>query len=100
MMRRCPRAFILPVMVVTVVICLGPGFLVAQDAPTNGPGAAQQPDSSSKSLLDFIKAGGPVGYVIILLSLAGIALVIEGFIQFKPENLLPPALTNESEQLA
>ena len=99
-MRRTAGTSTLTVVVLTVAICLGSGTLVGQPTPIKSSDTTEQPAGESKSMLDFVKAGGPVGYIIILLSMAGIALVVEGFFRFKPDNLLPPLLTSQAEQLA
>ena len=55
---------------------------------------------ASRSLLDLVVAGGPVGYLIILLSLVGVALVIDAFVRLRGEHLMPEALTDETLVLA
>ena len=49
------------------------------------------------SLIDLIKFGGWVGYVIILLSVAAVALVIEYAISIRPKALMPEADISELE---
>ena len=56
--------------------------------------------ASRQGLLQMIHAGGAVGYVIILLSIAGVALVVDAFVKFKEDKLLPPALVKQSLELA
>ena len=81
------------------LIAAASGSAVAQ-------GDARQPNAEGPSagtrlsLLQFIRAGGPVGYTIIALSLAGVALVIEAFLHVKDSRLLPTGLWEQSEQLA
>lgn len=57
-------------------------------------------DADRRSLLDFITAGGIVGYVILALSAAGLALVIDAYVHVKAEKLLPPSLIQQAEKLA
>jgi len=66
---------------------VGAPVSVAETAPTQG-------------MLKLIQAGGAVGYVIIALSVAGIALVVDGFLKFKEHKLIPPALVKQSMELA
>ena len=66
--------------------------VLAQDAPAG--------EEQSQSLLQVIQAGGPIGYVIILLSLVGLALVIDGFLRVRADSLLPPDLIEETQRLA
>ena len=84
---------------VAAVISLAAGVAFAQDA-ADGSEAGDRPGESRRSLLHFIRSGGPVGYVIIALSLAGVALVIDAFLHLKPDKLLPPPVSEQSERLA
>jgi len=97
MKRRSNRLLVLCAvsavfLVVTAAGALGRGV--------ENPDAGAREGGSSQSLLEFIRSGGPVGYVIILLSLAGLALVIDGFMHLKIDKLLPLAVSEQSEQLA
>ncbi|HUU08999.1 MAG TPA: MotA/TolQ/ExbB proton channel family protein [Phycisphaerae bacterium] len=65
-----------------------------------GPAAAKEPDAKRVSLRDFIEAGSYVGYVIIWLSFAGLALVIDAFLRIQTGKLIPPRLATELVQLA
>ena len=58
------------------------------------------PSVQRKTLLDFIKAGGLIGYVILLLSLAGAAVVFDAFLRLRTEKVLPPMLIEQTKQLA
>lgn len=61
----------------------------------------QEPAAASeRTLLDLIQAGGWVGYAIILLSLVGIALIVDGFLRLREEVLVPAHLTEQIHQLA
>ena len=51
-------------------------------------------------MLDFIRAGGPVGYVIIGLSVFGTALVIDAFMRVRKDRLLPQGVAEEAGKLA
>ena len=57
-------------------------------------------DIQQTNLLSFITAGGPVGYFILLLSVAGVALAIDSFLRLKSDRLMPPSLTEEFETLS
>lgn len=61
---------------------------------------AQASAAHTESLMDFIRAGGWVGYVIILLSVVSVALTIDGFIRVQPNKLIPPELIVQLEQLS
>lgn len=71
---------------------------LAQSGAASGD-AAVQPSAQTRSLLDLIKAGGIVGYVIILLSLAAGTLVVDSFLRVRTDKLLPPSLVTQLEQL-
>ena len=58
------------------------------------------PAAASRSLLDLVVAGGPVGYLILLLSLVGFALVIDAFVRVRKEAILPSDLADETLKLA
>ena len=45
----------------------------------------------------LITGGGAIGYVIILLSVLGIALIVEHFVNIRREKLAPPELVDELE---
>ncbi len=55
-------------------------------------GAAGQPSDSSGSFWTILKAGGAVGAVIMLLSIAAVALVIEHIMTIREPVLMPPGL--------
>ena len=73
--------------------CLG--GVVFASAPINAP-----PAQDEKNMFDFIKAGGVIGYVIILLSFAGVAMIINGFMLVREEQLIPSAIVQQAENLA
>jgi biopolymer transport protein ExbB len=52
--------------------------------------AQNAPAGSSKTLLQYIKGGGPIGYVIICLSIVAMALAIVHLIQIRMIRLAPP----------
>ncbi|HUU21713.1 MAG TPA: MotA/TolQ/ExbB proton channel family protein [Phycisphaerae bacterium] len=88
---------------VVVGLVLGISLVLA-----GGPAAAQDESSpggkdsgqSGKSMLDFIQAGGVVGYVIIALSFAGGGLVIDSILRVRADKLLPAGVKQQSEELA
>ena len=67
-------------------------------------GAAELADDTApatrRTLLQHIHAGGAIGYVIILLSIAGTALIIDGFMRLKHEKLVPTPFVEQASQLA
>jgi biopolymer transport protein ExbB len=86
--------------ILLVVLALGAGpaaVASGEDADKNTGGSD---DQGRKSLLDFVHAGGIVGYAIIALSAAGVALVIYAAMNVKAEKLIPPSLAAESDRLA
>ncbi|MCZ7647108.1 MAG: MotA/TolQ/ExbB proton channel family protein [Planctomycetota bacterium] len=72
-----------------------PGLVYAQEE--GGGGDAAQP--AARTWWDSIKAGGAVGAVIILLSIAALALIIQYTIEQKHDKLIPPHVVAELEQL-
>ncbi|MHC5057346.1 MAG: MotA/TolQ/ExbB proton channel family protein [Planctomycetota bacterium] len=90
-MRRYGRAAVVLVAVGVVV-----GVLFARAA---WAGAAPTEVVEDRTFLDNIKAGGPIGYTIILLSVAGLALMIEHAVSLRREKLIPPYILSELENL-
>ena len=48
-----------------------------------------------KSFLDILNAGGSIGYIIILLSLASVALMIEHGLTIRQKTMMPPGFADE-----
>ena len=71
-----------------IVACAGV-FLFATGLYAQGEGGAEEITQEDISLWDTIKAGGPIEFIIILLSVAALALIIENFVTLKVENYLP-----------
>ncbi|MDX2147745.1 MAG: MotA/TolQ/ExbB proton channel family protein [Planctomycetota bacterium] len=67
---------------------------------TPASGATAASDANAKSLLDYINDAGLIGYVIILLSLVGLALVIASFIRIRRERFVPPEVSTNLHALA
>jgi biopolymer transport protein ExbB len=55
--------------------------------------------ATRRSLLDLVQAGGWVGYVIMLLSLCGMALVVDAFMRLNEQRLVPPNLADQVHEL-
>ena len=73
-------------------------------APPPNPGSnGQQPgrdgSDSSRSFWGILVAGGPVGMLIVLLSVAAVALVIEHLVTIRAPILMPPGLDEEVHAL-
>ena len=94
-MRRSVLRLVLLVMV-AVTACMFLNMLCASAAWAQGG-----PDEmvAERTFLDNIKAGGIIGYVIILLSVAGLALTIEHFVSLRRDKLIPPYIVSELEGL-
>jgi biopolymer transport protein ExbB len=71
----------------------------AAGAATGAATAASGTGHRKMTLVDDIKAGGVVGGCIILLSVTGVALVIENFVTLKVETYIPQPLLLEYEEL-
>ena len=82
--------------IVVVLVGLAVGGLYASAA---WAGAAPDAAGEERTFLDNIKAGGIIGYVIILLSVAGLALMIEHAVSLRREKLIPPYILSELEGL-
>lgn len=75
--------------VIVAVIANG-STLLAADAPAGVP---------KLDPVELIKAGGAIGYVIIGLSIAGVALIVEHFISIRRGAMMPAGLAEEVHRL-
>lgn len=78
-----------------VMLFTAAAFAQGQDAEPVG--AADT--TAQRSMLDLVRAGGPVGYAIILLSLCGLALVADSFLRLKDQKLVPQNLAEQVHDL-
>jgi len=69
--------------------------LLAQ-VPTDTPDA--RPAVRSISLWTLVKAGGTVGWIIVLMSFAALAMIIDHFISLRRQNLVPTDLADQIEE--
>ena len=80
-----------------VMFCwVAPELAFAQDANEIAP--PNQPAESSLSLRNMLKAGGAVGYLIVLLSLVMVALIADHVMNIRRSTLMPPGLAEEVHQ--
>lgn len=95
---------------VTVVIAVFALLWLAHDVSGQPPdggtatpaaekGDRQQKSDSPEGLWGILKAGGPVGVVIMLLSIGAVALVIEHIMTIREPVLMPPGLGEEVREL-
>jgi biopolymer transport protein ExbB len=87
-MRRFGVASVVVALAVVAGVMVLSGSALAQDAPV-----------AERTFLDNIKAGGIIGYTIILLSVAGLALMIEHAVSLRRDKLIPPYVVSELEGL-
>jgi biopolymer transport protein ExbB len=66
---------------------------------TDSPQTDQQQSGTPRGFFAILKAGGPVGLLIILLSIAAVALVLEHIMTIRTQVLMPPGLDEEVRQL-
>lgn len=64
-------------------------FLLAQEAEA----------APTKTLLEYIRSGGFIGYVIILLSFVAVGLIIAHLIRNRPSRLAPPVVVDDLQRL-
>ncbi len=98
-MRRLGKVLILGVLATALAVPLvqsfapdGPVAVLAQDDEEAGM-------VRGSSWLDMVWQGGIPEAVIILMSIVGLALIIEHFVSITREKLMPPYLLNELENL-
>lgn len=61
--------------------------------------AQEQTVETPNAIADMFANAGPIGWVIVLISVVSLALIIENFINLKREKLAPPDLIDELEAL-
>lgn len=54
---------------------------------------------AKRSLLDYVARGGPVGLIIILISLAAIGMIVAQWLRLRRESLAPPVLAEDLARL-
>lgn len=69
--------------------------LLAQ-APAAAPAATEE---QGMTLGKFLDGGGTIGWVIIILSVLGMALVIDNFVNQRKQKLMPPDIADEVQAL-
>lgn len=67
--------------------------------PSDSPPSEEQQSGAPRGFFAILRAGGPVGLLIILLSIAAVALVIEHIMTIRAQVLMPPGLDEEVRQL-
>lgn len=60
---------------------------------------AAAPPQSKSAIADAFENAGPIGWIIVVLSVVSLALTIESFVNIKREKLAPPETINELEAL-
>ena len=75
------------------VIAVSTAPLFAQDTP------APAPTADSKSAFSVFADSGPIGLLIVLLSVVALAVIIENFVSLKRDKLAPPELIDEIQAL-
>jgi biopolymer transport protein ExbB len=88
------RSKIFLVMVFAVVFMSGVTLLFCQDE-----GSGAQPVETNVTLGKIFKDGGAVGWIIVGLSVVGLALIISNFVELRREKLSPPDVVEEIEAL-
>jgi len=78
-----------------VLVLLGSTLCWAQNSSPPAPA-----DPSRQTLLEHIQAGGAIGYFILVLSVVGVALVVDAFMRLHEQKLIPPPMVEQAQQLA
>lgn len=88
------RSKIFLVMVFAVVFMSGVTLLFCQEESSGA-----QPVETNVTLGKIFKDGGAVGWIIVGLSVVGLALIISNFVELRREKLSPPDVVEEIEAL-
>lgn len=93
------KSRLLPLVLLALValLIIGPTASVAfaQDVPSDAAAAA----ASENWVTLLLKHSGPIGWVIILLSVVGVALIVEHAVTLRRDKLAPPHIIDEIESL-
>jgi biopolymer transport protein ExbB len=73
---------------------------VVGHAPLGGALLLAQSEVKSRTLLDYLKSGGAVGWVLVVLSFVALALIIMNLIRLRREALLPDQVVREMDRRA
>lgn len=63
-----------------------------------GEGAPAEPNGGM-SVLEFLRAGGTIGYIIILLSFVALAIVVMHVVQIRESSLAPPGVADDLHEM-
>lgn len=83
------------VLLVMTIVCATAIPAFAFQPPPAGNVQVAQETESGLSLRDMLKAGGAVGYLIVLLSLVMVALIADHIMNIRRSILMPPGLAEE-----
>ncbi|MDR0870193.1 MAG: MotA/TolQ/ExbB proton channel family protein [Planctomycetaceae bacterium] len=72
-----------------------PGNAVAGSPDDGSSTETNIPPKGHKSIIALIHAGGPIGYVIILLSFTAVALAVEHCLTLRQKTVMPPGFADE-----
>jgi len=84
------RKWIVPILLVAFVL-----IVMGDTAWAEGPAH----NEGKKTLWELFKSTGVVGIIIVLLSVAGVAISIQNGMELREQNVLPPYLVQEIDQL-
>lgn len=87
------RVLILIVAMLAILVCACAGSAFAQDDEEDAP------VSSSITVGDVIRNAGPIGWVIIFVSIIALSLAIEHFISIRRDKLAPPEVVDQVHEL-
>lgn len=79
---------------VAIVLCQTASVLAMQPDVT-ASNIVEQPSEQGLGLREMLKAGGAVGYLIVLLSLVMVALIADHIMNIRRSTIMPPGLAEE-----
>lgn len=91
-MNDRPRFSLAPRVLLAATVVMGAATAAWAQGTPDAP--------SSQSLLDLLRAGGWVGYFILLLSVAAIALLVNVLLALREDRLIPPPVRDQAFDLA
>lgn len=92
------RTFVVFALLLSIGFLATAGMAFAEDAPAAAP-AGDRMNSGSLTMTQILRDGGTVGWIIIILSIATLAVIIEAGVNIRRDKICRPELIDEVEAL-
>lgn len=93
------RTFVVFALLLSIGFLATAGLAFAEDAPAAAAPAADRMSSGTLTVGQILRDGGTIGWIIILLSVATLAVIIEAGVNIRRDKICRPELIDEVEAL-